>query len=121
MIQFFREVKPNRKVMGSSIKEEPLPFLVRFRKPMKVVVTYEGGWKRVAEDVVEIQQGRRDVIFLRRYPGAAHTKTGGSLPSMYGPLTRSPSGITTSLDIEQALNRGGSERARSFLPLPSPR
>ena len=71
MIQFFREVKQNRKVMGSSIKEEPLPFLVRFRKPMKVVVTYEGGWKRVAEDVVEIQQGRRDVIFLRRYPGGS--------------------------------------------------
>jgi len=54
--------------MSSHIEEGPLPFLMRFLKPMKGCVPYSGGWTGVAEAVVEIQVEWLGIVFMRHYP-----------------------------------------------------
>ena len=69
-MKFLTESRPCRKIGGSSMTErEASPMLVRWRSPRKIVVLYDHGAPRVAEDVVEMRQAKRDLIFIRRYPG----------------------------------------------------
>jgi hypothetical protein len=64
-IRFLTEAKNlNPKIMHSSMVErEELPLIVRFKRPMKVVVRYDLWAPRVAEDVLEIREGKRGTSF----------------------------------------------------------
>lgn len=50
-------------------EHEAPPLLVRWKSPRKIVVLYDHGPARVAEDVTEMRQEERDIVFIRRYPG----------------------------------------------------
>jgi hypothetical protein len=70
MIRFLTEQKPNRKLVGSSMAErEALQLIVRCKSPRKIVVLYDCGAPRIAEDVTEMHHEKQHVVFTRRYPG----------------------------------------------------
>jgi hypothetical protein len=75
-MRYLEESKPNRKLMDSSMQELELPFVAAFDKPRKVVVHYRNGMTKVAENVVEFQVLRDDIVFVRWY----NARTAASRP-----------------------------------------
>jgi hypothetical protein len=51
------------------VDREELPLIIRWNSSRKIVVVYSNGVPRLAEDVKEMRQSKRDLIFVRCYPG----------------------------------------------------